>query len=146
MNTKQIMIRAWELAREGVAAFGGRVRQYLAAALRMAWAEGRAIATTAAVKARKFFDVFNNRRYGTPWGAVVALAGGKPEYDFRGTYTGNGRNGDAGEVVIECRVGDVVAIGQRDGRGANRNDWYIVEIGGALRPVTRHEGMAALGA
>jgi len=33
------MTRAWEIAREGVAKFGGKVKEYFAQALVMAWAE-----------------------------------------------------------------------------------------------------------
>ena len=37
-NLKNIMTAAWTMAREGQAKFGGSVRQYLAAALKSAWA------------------------------------------------------------------------------------------------------------
>lgn len=36
---KNVMSRAWEIAREGFEKFGGQVKEYFAAALRMAWAE-----------------------------------------------------------------------------------------------------------
>ena len=36
---KVVMKRAWEIAREGVAKFGGKVKEYFAEALKMAWAE-----------------------------------------------------------------------------------------------------------
>lgn len=38
MNTKQIMIEAWNTARCAAVKFGGRASQYFAEALRMAWA------------------------------------------------------------------------------------------------------------
>lgn len=34
---KQVMLKAWEIAREGVKKFGGKVKEYFAEALRMAW-------------------------------------------------------------------------------------------------------------
>ncbi|MGC4375943.1 hypothetical protein WD019_03225 [Fictibacillus sp. Mic-4] len=34
-----VMKRAWEIARKGVERFGGKVKEYFAEALRMAWAE-----------------------------------------------------------------------------------------------------------
>lgn len=34
---KQVMSKAWEIAREGVKKFGGKVKEYFAEALRMAW-------------------------------------------------------------------------------------------------------------
>lgn len=36
---KQVMKRAWELAKSGVKKFGGKVREYLAASLSIAWKE-----------------------------------------------------------------------------------------------------------
>lgn len=36
---KNVMRRAWEIAREGVKKFGGKVKEYFAQALHMAWAE-----------------------------------------------------------------------------------------------------------
>ena len=38
---KSIMKRAWEIAKEAVKKFGGKVRQYFAEALRIAWAESK---------------------------------------------------------------------------------------------------------
>ena len=40
-NLKNIMTRAWEIAREAVANFGGKVVEYIAEAMKMAWAETR---------------------------------------------------------------------------------------------------------
>ncbi|WP_019156821.1 hypothetical protein [Robertmurraya massiliosenegalensis] len=36
---KNVMTRAWEIAKEGVKKFGGKVKEYFAQALVMAWAE-----------------------------------------------------------------------------------------------------------
>ncbi|WP_374018986.1 hypothetical protein ABU162_04350 [Paenibacillus thiaminolyticus] len=36
---KNVMSRAWEIAREGFKKFGGQLKEYFAVALRMAWAE-----------------------------------------------------------------------------------------------------------
>jgi len=36
---KQVMKRAWELAKEGVTKFGGKVREYFATSLSFAWKE-----------------------------------------------------------------------------------------------------------
>ena len=38
---KNIMKRAWEIARQGQEKFGGKVSEYIAEALKMAWAESR---------------------------------------------------------------------------------------------------------
>lgn len=39
INKSLLMKRAWEIARQGQAQFGGKVRSYFAEALKMAWAE-----------------------------------------------------------------------------------------------------------
>jgi hypothetical protein len=44
---KKVMVRAWKIAREAVAKFGGSVKEYFAQALTIAWAEAKnAIAYT----------------------------------------------------------------------------------------------------
>ncbi|MEK3645802.1 hypothetical protein [Aeribacillus sp. FSL M8-0235] len=42
---KNIMKRAWEIAKEGVKKFGGKVKEYFAMALKLAWKEAKRIAT-----------------------------------------------------------------------------------------------------
>lgn len=39
VNLKNIMTRAWEIAKEAVANFGGKAVEYIAEAMKMAWAE-----------------------------------------------------------------------------------------------------------
>ena len=41
---KKIMMRAWEIVKNAVAKFGGKAREYMAEALRMAWAETKGTA------------------------------------------------------------------------------------------------------
>lgn len=36
---KNVMVRAWEIAKDGQNKFGGKVSEYLSVALKMAWAE-----------------------------------------------------------------------------------------------------------
>jgi hypothetical protein len=38
---KEIMVNAWRIAREGQKAFGGKVSEYFAEALKMAWAQAK---------------------------------------------------------------------------------------------------------
>ena len=38
INKKEVMQKAWEIAREGVEKFGGKVKEYFAKALKIAWA------------------------------------------------------------------------------------------------------------
>jgi hypothetical protein len=41
MNKKEIMSKAWEIAREGQKAFGGKVSEYFAESLKMAWSQAK---------------------------------------------------------------------------------------------------------
>lgn len=45
MNKSKLMKRAWELAKEGVKKFGGKVREYFAIALSIAWKEFKTMTT-----------------------------------------------------------------------------------------------------
>lgn len=82
------------------------------------------------------FPAYNERRYGKPWGAVITFDGTKAKYDFVGTYMS--KAGDAGDVVIECMAGDIVAFGRKDNRSNNTyNEWYIVGSNGELQSVDK---------
>lgn len=50
---KKVMVRAWEIAKEGASKFGGKVKEYFAAALKMAWAETRKVVLTTSAGSRK---------------------------------------------------------------------------------------------
>lgn len=43
---KNVMTKAWEIARKGAAQFGGSVKSYFAEALKIAWVEIKNVATT----------------------------------------------------------------------------------------------------
>lgn len=79
---------------------------------------------------------YNARRYSKPWGALVTANGTKLEYDFsKGNYLGDDHGG---KVYIDCNAGDVVASGQKDGRGSGTvNDLYIVQEDGTLQETDR---------
>lgn len=47
---KKIMKRAWEIAREGVKKFGGKVKEYFAEALKLAWKEVKEAVSLPALK------------------------------------------------------------------------------------------------
>lgn len=63
---------------------------------------------------------YNERRYSTPWVCAMTADG---KFDFAtkiGTYTGNGRKGEEGDLVVfEPVVGQVYGYGQKDYRGGN---------------------------
>ena len=63
------------------------------------------------------FGEFNQRRYGTPWVCRMTEAG---KFDFNervGVYTGNGNQGEEGDLVVtDPVVGQVYGYGQKDYR------------------------------
>ena len=73
------------------------------------------------------FTAFNERRYGTPW---VCKLDERGNYNFSekvGIYTGNGRRGEAGDLVVfDPDVKQVYAYGQKDYRGGNTVLSYAV--------------------
>jgi len=79
------------------------------------------------------YEGYNSRRFGKPWGAVVKFEGAKMVYDFSvGSFLGDSSRG--GKVYIKCEPGDIIATGQRDGRGgSSTNDLYIVQDDGTLK-------------
>lgn len=58
---KKIMVKAWEIARAGAVKFGGKVKEYFAEALKMAWAETKTVTPEQAMDA---FVVKFNRTIG----------------------------------------------------------------------------------
>ncbi|MEB6549050.1 hypothetical protein MXL46_08070 [Heyndrickxia sporothermodurans] len=72
---KKVMVRAWEIAKEGVKKFGGKVKEYFAQALAMAWAEVK--------NAAQKFEIEvpgNDRRNVKTW--VAKIVGKHPKFVF----------------------------------------------------------------
>ena len=88
------------------------------------------------------FGNCNSRRYSRPWAAKITFEGTKPKYDFCGTFLGEyGRSFGHGTVVIDAEVGDIIAIGQKDGNGKySTNTWYIIEEAGR-REISRADAL-----
>lgn len=55
---KQVMKRAWELAKKGVKNFGGKVREYLSSSLVIAWEEIKNMKTVTATFVKNDIEVF----------------------------------------------------------------------------------------
>jgi hypothetical protein len=83
----------------------------------------------------KSYESFNQRRYSTPWVCEMTQDG---KYDFSkrvGTYTGNGYQGEEGDLVIfDPVVGQVYGYGQKDHRGGNTEKAYVKWDGSRLVP------------
>ena len=90
---------------------------------------------------------YNARRYSRPWAAVVKLKGDKLDYDFAaGQFLGeHARGNGTGDLIVACNNGDVIAHGQKDGRGGNTHHTIeIVNNDGRREEVTRLEALKYL--
>jgi hypothetical protein len=85
------------------------------------------------------FASYNSRRYTKPWGAKITFDKMKPEYDFSCARYFGDDNG--GEVIVDCEPGDIVAVGQKDGRNPRNSErrWYIVSEGGDAKDTDQSE-------
>lgn len=85
------------------------------------------------------WGAYNQRRYGCPWVCVMRADG---SYNFEprvGTYTGNARQGEGGDLVVfEPVVGQVYGYGQKDYRSSRSMVWPV-----ALRCVRLPSSCAA---
>lgn len=73
---KQVMKRAWVLAKQGASKFGGKVREYLASSLSIAWREIRNMKVATATFVKNGVEVF-----------VKHLGGNKVECSVNGITT-----------------------------------------------------------
>ena len=74
----------------------------------------------------KTYSDFNQRRYSSPW-VCTMTPDGKHDFSVRcGTYTGDGRKGEGGDLVVFDPVeGQVYAYGQKDYRGNNTERFFV---------------------
>ena len=80
------------------------------------------------------------RQEGMPWGAIVTFneEEGKMFFDYSaGTFQGNYMKG--GMLYVDCKPGDVIAVGQGSYRGCIPMEdiaFYTVEKNGSLKRFT----------
>jgi hypothetical protein len=82
---------------------------------------------------------YNDRRYGKPYIARIDFAAASAGEPAWGDWVG--QPGEAGLLVIEADVGDVLMQGQKDFRNSRNSapDYYIVAAGGALSATSKVE-------
>lgn len=67
---------------------------------------------------------YNARRYGKPWVAHITEFSGRPTLDFV-SQAFNG-NDQGGELILQAEVGEVFKAGQKDLRGNNTENNFLV--------------------
>ena len=74
-------------------------------------------------------EVYNEKRYGKPWIAIVTFeSASKTNFDF-GEWAG--QEGYSGMLELECENGEIVAKGQKDNRKPKNSalEFYILNNG-----------------
>lgn len=112
---KNVMVRAWEIAKAAVVKFGGKVREYFAAALKMAWAEAKAPKSV-------LIELSVNNRKGKTW--VARIIGKHQVYKFERSFVSSSYD-QTGESVwrLENGVYEVCEVGKRYFIRVNNGDW-----------------------
>lgn len=81
------------------------------------------------------FDELNERRFSSPWVCKMTEDG---RFDFNsrvGCYTGNGRDGEEGDLVVFDPVeGQVYGYGQKDYRGNRTQKKFVLWDGEKFVP------------
>ena len=119
---KNVMVRAWEIAKEAVAKFGGKVKEYFAQALTMAWAESRKPKTA-------LLETLTGSRKHKTW--VARIVGKDATYKFAREFVNNFKHlGHCLEYSLTDGFYDVCNGGQR---------YYIRVVGGQIEDVEEYE-------
>jgi len=122
---KTVMVRAWKIAKAAVVKFGGKVKEYFAAALTQAWAESRK------PKAAVLETLTGSRKHKT-W--VARITGKDSKYGFAREFINNFRDiGGALEYDLTDGYYDLCNGGTRS---------YILVANGKIEEVEAWEVVA----
>lgn len=92
---KNVMVRAWEIARTAAVRFGGKASEFFAAALRQAWVEIKNVKTSFALRADK-----NGKR---SW--IAKVTGTHPTYKLQREFLSPVGTDWLGNKVFELEDG-----------------------------------------
>lgn len=82
-------------------------------------------------------SIYNQRRYGKPWIAIVDFSNStKGDFSW-GDWTGDHYNGGEGVLSINAKPGDIIAQGQKDFRKPANSapDFFVVTADGDLEDI-----------
>lgn len=130
---KNIMIRAWEIAREGANKFGGKAVEYLSESMKIAWAESKGIELVK--KDAEVKTSYGSKKHKS-W--VAKIVGSHPRWKYERKFLkagGEHSNGFGGYVFsLEEGIYEVCDAGYR----------YFAKVkNGELFEVEEHEVLAA---
>ena len=83
-------------------------------------------------------SIYNEKRYGKPWIAVVKFDNAKGEFKF-GEWAG--QHGYEGILILDAEAGSIVARGQKDFRKPRNSapDFYIITDTGELQYISKKD-------
>ncbi|GIQ63694.1 hypothetical protein PACILC2_22620 [Paenibacillus cisolokensis] len=124
---KNVMTRAWEIARKAAAKFGGRAREYMASALRQAWAETRG-------GYKVTIELTVNRRKGQTW--VARILGKHDVFRFDREFVSAVYDKD-GESVwrLTASVYEICEVGKRYFVRVEADDYVRIKTDEVLEEV-----------
>ncbi|MBN6205043.1 hypothetical protein JYK21_01150 [Ralstonia pickettii] len=104
---KNVMKRAWKIAKEGQSKFGGKVIEYFAVALKMAWAEVKAPKT---VKIKTTFGSKRNKSW------VAEITGSHPKWKLNREFVSAVEENEWSGKIFELNNGiyEVCDAGDRE--------------------------------
>lgn len=129
---KNVMMQAWVIAKQGQAKFGGKVREYFAAALKMAWIQMK----KGAIKVKATLKTLSGSNKHKSW--VAQITDGNSTYKFNRAFVNDfEKEGMYGDRIYKLNNGvyDVCDGGQRK---------YIVVANGEISEIGENEIRACL--
>ncbi|MCT6924122.1 hypothetical protein [Metasolibacillus sp.] len=106
---RNVMTTAWEIAKDGAAKFGGKVKEYFGEALKMAWAIVKQTATTVTIQLAE-----GSRKHKT-W--VAEVVGLDAKYGFNRQFVNGFEDEEVRGLFFELTEGKVYDVNcARDGR------------------------------
>ncbi|KYG89135.1 hypothetical protein A0U40_14020 [[Bacillus] sp. KCTC 13219] len=106
---KNVMTKAWEIAREGATKFGGKVKEYFTEALKMAWAIIKRTATTVTI------ELSEGSRNHKTW--VAEIVGTDARFGFKRSFVKGFEDDSVRGLFFELTDGKVYDINcGRNGR------------------------------
>jgi hypothetical protein len=106
MKMKQIMKRAWEIAKKGQKRFGGKVKEYFAASLKLAWKEAKQTKKVT-------LEIRHQPSGGKEW--IAEIVGRHPRFNFERRFlnpiardwSSSGKTGTTTFLLEEGKVYEV---------------------------------------
>ena len=139
---KNIMIRAWEIARSAIAAFGGSVREYFAASLKQSWKENTTVEREEVNVGREgvIFEDLTYTNAVRGGGAITPAVREFVGYDrkayvskLRSSLSGSGRSGTITWQLEEDKIYELLGVAVTSSKSDTR---YVSTFDGVTTKIS----------